>query len=609
MSPLVLALLILLQQPTSEKITEGFRPRVSPDGRWLAFQRSVEDHNKSDLRGDAVYRWEAWIRDLRSGEERRVADDSWVSGWVDATTIVFCDGTTAAAEGKPIEVAKRPTEDYPSNRAWAPGGKRMAFTPAERWSKDSDRKLYIQEGAAKPAAVALGHDLLSEDPGFLAWTPDGRRLMFHQKFFRYGNLPIHRIGVIDVAAGTHRFVGEGQPNRGFSECERWGDSPGTWDAKGERFVFVTGRGGSEADIFVSNAAGSEVLKLTEDDECKWSPALDPAGRRVAFCAGRVVETPKERDGLRTSLAKCRIRVLDLYSGRETVIESGETPSSIAWMTDGSGLLIDSDGIHVAKLPAPGPLAPGAAIVSKPALSLRERILEALESPNESIIEWGAERGEKDVLPALRAALRRCTQEKLVQAERALLYALSRLNAREGAPEVIAALGSEYEANRILALRIAGSWRLTEATDSILKLVDALPATETNVHAAGALAWLSHPTGWTVLKRFLESGDKDIRGAVVSSLEGLADPGAVDILIRLVEDSADYYIGYQVGEKAERALARITGKTFDRKAGDWLVWWSKQGGRLPEVPDPNPALKKLDEERERRERERLNKRGR
>jgi hypothetical protein len=621
MPSLVLTVLLAIPQIQAEPVCAGMCPRVSPDGRWVALQRAAMS-DQPGLRGLPEFTFETWVRDLRSGEEKRLAKDAWASGWIDPTTVVFHDGTSAGVNGAPDagKIAKPPAGISIRNCAWAPGGRKLAYSPICNWSGKpplpwADRKIYIVEGSAHPASIELGHELMAENEGLLSWSPDCKRLAFHQVFFRYGNMPVRRIGVIDVAAGTHRFVGEGaylHGNPGLSMSDRRGDGSGTWSAKGDRFVFVTGRGGGEADVYVSNADGTEVKQLTEDADCKWAPVLDPAGRRVAFCAARLQEG---------NLVDGRIRILDLYTGRETSARADPegTGSRIQWLTDGSGIIFawesmpgDFRGsekvsnLFKAVLPKPDALAPGAAIVSKPPLTRKERILKALISTTEEVVEWAAEEAQAladpAIIPDLRKALGRATQGEKTQAERALLFAVSALNARDAAPEVIGAIHSKYDANQHLALGIVGQWRLKQATDTLLKILEKTPEDETNVHAAAALAWHSHETGWKLLERYLTSGEKEIRGAVAHSLDGLADPKAVPILIRLVDDSAVLYISQgevTVGDHAERALARITGVTFNRKPIAWLSWWNEQAGKLPAVPSPNPGLQKLDEEMKRR----------
>ena len=615
-------LVIALQAPTVEPVTTGYRPRLSPDGKWVAFHRPVQTDD-TDLRGSPVWRNEVWIRDVGSGEEKRLAKDAWISGWINSTTLIFRDGTmaTTTAPTDPVRVAKLPADFHASNRAWAPGGARMAFIPYIKWDSQSPdplsrRTIYVADGDAHPKAVELGHSILAEDPGVLAWSPDGKRLAYHQEFFRDGNIPVRRIGVIDISTGANRFVGEGHRfgNRGFSLSERWGDSPGTWDAKGERFVFVTGRGGGEADVYVSNAAGTEVHQLTEDGDCKWSPVLDPAGRRVAFCAGVLKQTNKDPQWPLFDLFEGRIRILDLYTGREMAFAPDRkgVGSNVAWLADGSGVLFDWTGHEIFKsiLPTAAKLEAGAAIAAKPALTRKDRILRALKSDSEAIVEWAAEesaaQADADIVSGLRAALARSLKSQQTQSERALLFAISRLNARAAAPEVIGSIHSTYDANRNLALGLVGEWKLAQATEAVLKIVEELPESETNVHAAGALAWLSHESGWKLLERYAKADAKEIRGAVASSLEGLADPRAIGILIGLVDDEAVVYISvggeHQIGDRAERALARITGVTLARKPIAWMTWWNEVGRRLPAVPTPNPALQKLDEELRRREKE-------
>ena len=55
-------------------LTEGVRPRVSPDGRYLAFLREGDPFNSQG---------NLWLRDLESGQESRLVSN--------ADTLVFYD--------------------------------------------------------------------------------------------------------------------------------------------------------------------------------------------------------------------------------------------------------------------------------------------------------------------------------------------------------------------------------------------------------------------------------------------------------------------------------------------------------------------------------------
>ncbi len=104
-------------------------PRVSPDGRWLAFQRTM-------ARTDA----EIWVKNLETGEERNVSN--WSGGW---------DG-------------------WPS---WAPDSRSILFGSNRGGGDMQLWAVGLEEGDTARAVTAI--------PGLRLrrahWLPDGRRIL------------------------------------------------------------------------------------------------------------------------------------------------------------------------------------------------------------------------------------------------------------------------------------------------------------------------------------------------------------------------------------------------------------------------------------------------
>src|SRR5258706_12478546 len=126
---LALAFLLVGQQPQPERLCSGSRPRVSPDGRWVALHRFVAIPGEFGFHGEQIYRTEVWIRDLRTGEEKLLSKASWLSGWINSTREVFHDAKSAVVPGAPDtgKVSKPPDGITAQNKAWAPGGARIAY--------------------------------------------------------------------------------------------------------------------------------------------------------------------------------------------------------------------------------------------------------------------------------------------------------------------------------------------------------------------------------------------------------------------------------------------------------------------------------------------------
>ncbi|HZR93094.1 MAG TPA: hypothetical protein VFA44_11900 [Gaiellaceae bacterium] len=108
-----------------------------------------------------------------------------------------------------------------------------------------------------------------------AWSPDGRRIAFASS--RYGSSDIF---VMD-ASGEHvrRLT-----------STRDDDTHPTWSPDGRRIAFV--RGGHGA-IFVMNADGSHVRRLTGDTARQDDPAWSPDGRWIAYARNTPLTTSTE----------------------------------------------------------------------------------------------------------------------------------------------------------------------------------------------------------------------------------------------------------------------------------------------------------------------------
>lgn len=94
------------------------------------------------------------------------------------------------------------------------------------------------------------------------WSPDGLKLAFE-----FGG----SVSIVD------RF---GQATRTVTE----GKEP-TWSPDGLRIAFVSSRDG-DADIYVADVDGMNVLQLTDNIAYDSKPAWSPDGSRIAFASDR-----------------------------------------------------------------------------------------------------------------------------------------------------------------------------------------------------------------------------------------------------------------------------------------------------------------------------------
>jgi Tol biopolymer transport system component len=169
--------------------------------------------------------------------------------------------------------------------AWSPDGRRIAFARirghltgisggrAEIYVVNADgsglRRLAhgiapaLQAGAPSPG--------LASHP---AWSPDGRRIAFVSN--RDGN---HDIFVVDADGGGLRNLTRSRRNH--RSLQWWGPDGPQWSPDGRTIAFRSDRDGND-EIYVVNADGTELRRLTHNSKSDGGPLWSPDGRRILF---------------------------------------------------------------------------------------------------------------------------------------------------------------------------------------------------------------------------------------------------------------------------------------------------------------------------------------
>ena len=204
----------------------------SPDGRrvaFTAFQRSASGTPRS---------WEIWV--------------------VDA------DGTNA----HPLRKTPRLWE---FDVDWSPDGDRIAFTDLYRGSMWGPLRVLTTGGRLlRSIDPGSAHNTAMPD-----WTPDGRRLAY----VKWPN----RIPDGVVLGETEVWVTT-PSGRTRQLTRKTGDTSPAWSPDGSKIAFLRGRGDtlfvspetrSPAEIYVMNADGTGVTRLTHNQVGEGSPAWQP----------------------------------------------------------------------------------------------------------------------------------------------------------------------------------------------------------------------------------------------------------------------------------------------------------------------------------------------
>jgi Tol biopolymer transport system component len=261
-------------------------PKVSPDGRLLAFVRS----------GTRVFgNQDVWIQPVGGGEVRRLTSGQYASAWAlnwtpDGTEIVFSYGApgsagrlarVALAGGAPQPVVgvgenavdasvrgnrmvyvQGTTSASDTWRLPCPGASRPIETPEKllassanaSYSPDS-RKIAFESGRGGTANIWLSNadgshpvqlTTSKSESGTPRWSPDGRRLVFDS--LEAGNWDLYVVG---ADGGTPRRLTQ-EPSE---------DGTGTWSRDGRWIYFHSDRSG-RSEIWKVPADGGTAVQVT-----------------------------------------------------------------------------------------------------------------------------------------------------------------------------------------------------------------------------------------------------------------------------------------------------------------------------------------------------------
>ena len=289
---------------TSPPGSDSF-PAWSPDGQWVAFWRAVPGNN-------GIY-----IVSALGGAVRRIValEDCRGFNWYpDGKRLIVSESSgNEHFRLASVDVASGQTQALPSNPgldegapAFSPDGKTLAFIG---WNADRI-DLYLRPTDGGPARL-----LVENARGVLAWTPDGREIVFSWNrpglwripvkggtprpvtsnalslgipaIARHGNLLAYVVNElnetfwrIDLASGSPKLATPPVELEN-SVRQQWDPS---YSPDGRRLAFGSNRSGSD-QIWVSDAQGGGAVQITHfKDSRPGCPRWSPDGAGIAFNA-------------------------------------------------------------------------------------------------------------------------------------------------------------------------------------------------------------------------------------------------------------------------------------------------------------------------------------
>jgi Tol biopolymer transport system component len=184
--------------------------------------------------------------------------------------------------GDPVRLTDNPAAD--SSPSWSPDGGRMAF----KSERDGNAEIYVMNADGGAVTRLTDNPAMDGSPAF---SPDGKRIAFESS--RDDPNPVGcwpydcmiGIYVMDADGGNVIRLSD-QPVR---------DSKPAWSPDGTRIAFSSTRDDGSPiacqpecnyEIYIMDADGKNATRLTDHPERDTQPAFSPDGRQIAFASNR-----------------------------------------------------------------------------------------------------------------------------------------------------------------------------------------------------------------------------------------------------------------------------------------------------------------------------------
>jgi len=246
-------------------------PSYSPDGRKIVFQ--IENEDKTG---------EIRVMDLDTKKASTITNTQTPDGYPkfspDGSSIVFQERVNGNSEicliradgsGGVQDLTANPSRDV--KPSWSPDGTKIVFS-SNRDGNFELFQLYLMNADGSNQHRVYFSNAMNVDA---SWSPDGREILFasDKEDNGTGNFEVFAIEP-ETTAPERRLTFR----RGY-------DIYPIYSPDGTRIAFVS-RADGNSEIYVMNADGSRLIRLTRDTADDTEPSWSPDSKKIIFSSNR-----------------------------------------------------------------------------------------------------------------------------------------------------------------------------------------------------------------------------------------------------------------------------------------------------------------------------------